>query len=109
MGYNPFTFIKRITIMSFEIFKDKNDYNEKNILGFISFTVMVLYSMIDLATGLLNISLELHEYIYQSFIWITLGSFGIGGVEKFSGTEKAKVDQRNADLEPWQALKIMLH
>ena len=86
--------------MSFEIFKDKNDYNEKNILGFISFAVMVVYSIIDLATGLLDISLALHEYIYQSFIWITLGSFGIGGLEKFSGTEKAKVDNRNTNVEP---------
>jgi len=86
--------------MSFEIFKDKNDYNEKNILGFISFAVMVVYSIIDLATGLLDIPLALHEYIYQSFIWITLGSFGIGGLEKFSGTEKAKVDNRNTNVEP---------
>jgi|SRR5210317_1105791 hypothetical protein len=100
MGYKPFTSMKRITKMSFEIFKDKNDYNEKNILGFISFAVMVVYSIIDLATGLLDIPLALHEYIYQSFIWITLGSFGIGGLEKFSGTEKAKVDNRNTNVEP---------
>lgn len=78
-----------------EIFKDENDYNEKNILGFISFGVMVVYSILDLITGLLSLPLSLHQYIYESFIWITLGSFGIGGIEKFSGTERDKVVQRN--------------
>jgi hypothetical protein len=83
----------------FEIFKSENEYNEKNILGFISFGVMVLYSLLDLATGLLDVPFALHQYIYESFIWITLGSFGIGGLEKFSGTERDKVALRSNDSE----------
>jgi len=78
-----------------QIFKNENDYNEKNILGFISFGVMVVYSILDLITGLLDFPLTLHQYIYESFIWVTLGSFGIGGLEKFSGTERDKVVHRN--------------
>lgn len=83
-----------------EIFKDDNDWNEKNILGFISFTVMCLYAVLDLLTGLFGWGLALHEYIYESFIWITLGSFGIGGLEKFSGSERDKVNQRSPREEP---------
>ncbi len=94
MGYKQMTFVWGKIKMAFQIFKDDNEWNEKNILGFISFAVMCLYATLDLLTGLLDLPLALHEYIYESFIWITLGSFGIGGIEKFSGTERAKVDQR---------------
>ncbi len=31
-----------------KLFKDKNDINEKNVVGFISFAVMVLFAIIDL-------------------------------------------------------------
>lgn len=33
------------------IFKDKNDYNEKSIIGFCAFAIMVLFAIFDLATG----------------------------------------------------------
>lgn len=35
------------------IFKDKNDYNEKSIIGFCAFAIMVLFAIFDLATGFL--------------------------------------------------------
>ena len=35
-----------------KLFKNKNDINEKNIIGFISFGIMVLFAIIDLATGI---------------------------------------------------------
>jgi|TARA_R100000479_G_C6273124_1_gene160249 hypothetical protein len=66
------------------IFKDKNDYNEKAIVGFISFTVMVVFAIFDLATGFFGKDLVINEIIYNSFVWVSLGSFGIAGVEKFA-------------------------
>jgi hypothetical protein len=75
--------------MSFsQIFKDNNDYNEKTIIGFMSFAVMVFTSLIDLGTGVIGIDLAIHEYIYNSFVIITLGSFGIAGIEKFAPKQK---------------------
>lgn len=65
-----------------DIFKDKNDYNEKSIIGFMSFGVMVLYTCVDLVTGYLGKEIAIHEYIYNSFVITTLGAFGIAGVEK---------------------------
>ena len=39
-------------IMAFrDIFKDDNDINEKNVIGFLSFAVMVLFAACDLITG----------------------------------------------------------
>lgn len=78
-----------------QIFKDNNDYNEKTIIGFMSFIIMVLYSILDLITGLLDIPFSLHEYIYNSFLILTLGSFGISGLERFSPAAKAEAE---ADL-----------
>ena len=34
-----------------EIFKDENEYNEKLIIGFMSFAVMPITSIVDMVTG----------------------------------------------------------
>jgi hypothetical protein len=67
-----------------DIFKDDNDYNEKNVIGFLSFAVMVVFAAADLITGYLGKDLVVQEFIYNSFVFITLGCFGIAGIEKFA-------------------------
>lgn len=67
-----------------EIFKDENDYNEKSIVGFASFAIMAIFAIADIATGWFGKDLVINESIYNSFIFITLGSFGIAGLEKFA-------------------------
>jgi len=75
----------RRKIMAFkEIFKDNNDYNEKNVIGFMSFAVMVIFALADLVTGYFGKDLVVQEFIYNSFVIITLGCFGIAGIEKFA-------------------------
>ncbi len=70
-------------IMAFKnLFKDNNDINEKSVIGFISFTIMVIFAVTDLITGYLGKDLVINEFIYDSFTFITLGCFGIAGVEK---------------------------
>ena len=72
-------------IMGFaEIFKNSNDYNEKTIIGFISFAVMILVMVADVITGWIGKDLVVNEFIYNSFLFVTLGSFGIAGLEKFA-------------------------
>lgn len=71
-----------------EIFKDDNSYNEKTIIGFMSFAVMSLFALTDIISGIFGISLTLEEFIFNSFMFITLGSFGIAGIEKFSNKKK---------------------
>jgi len=93
MSYNPITYLWGRMMAFSEIFKDDNSWNEKTVIGFMSFSVMTLYSILDLTTGLLGMDLALHEYIYNSFLYLTVGSFGIAGLEKFSPTERAKVGQ----------------
>jgi hypothetical protein len=68
----------------FSIFKKSNDYNEKVIIGFLSFTVMVAAIVVDLITGYMGKALELNEYIFDAFMYITLGSFLPDVIEKFA-------------------------
>jgi hypothetical protein len=72
-------------IMAFkDIFKDENNVNEKNVIGFLSFAVMVLFAAADLITGYFGKDLVVQEFIYNSFVFVTLGCFGIAGLEKFA-------------------------
>ena len=66
------------------IFKNDNEWNEKTIVGFIAFLVMVAFALLDLTTGYLGKDLVINETIYDSFTWIVIGCFGIAGVEKFA-------------------------
>ena len=68
------------------LFKDKNEINEKNIIGFASFIVMVLFAVADLLTSLVaDKDLIINEVVYNSFVWVTLGCFGISSFEKVKG------------------------
>ena len=77
-----------------ELFKDKNTINEKNIIGFISFGIMVLFAIIYLATGIIYMGyvgggqLEINDTIYNSFVMVTLGCFGISAFEKVKNKEQ---------------------
>ena len=76
----------------FEIFKDDNTWNEKTIIGFMSFAVMVIIAAVDLITGIEGINLEIKDYIYNSFLMLTVGSFGIAGLEKFSPAARVRAE-----------------
>jgi len=72
--------------MSFrDIFKDENDINEKSVVGFASFLIMVIFAAVDIITGISGKHLEVQEYIYNSFVIIALGSFGIAEAGKIFG------------------------
>ncbi len=66
------------------IFKDDNSWNEKTIIGFMSFAVMVIVMLADVVSGVMGKDLVINEFTYNSFVIITLGSFGIAGLEKFA-------------------------
>ena len=67
-----------------DIFKDENDINEKSVDGFAAFAIMTLFAFVDLATGYFGKDLVINEFVYDSFVWVVLGCFGIAGVEKFA-------------------------
>jgi len=83
-----FNFIKNKWMAFRDIFKDKNDFNEKNIVGFASFAVMSVFAAADIVTGIMGLPLEITDTIFNSFVIITLGSFGIDGVTKIFSKDK---------------------
>ena len=79
----------RKKIMAFrDMFKDDNDINEKSVVGFAAFAVMVIFAIADIVTGWMGNPLTINEFIYNSFLWITLGSFGIAEAGKIFGGKK---------------------
>jgi hypothetical protein len=68
-----------------DIFKDSNDINEKSVVGFASFAIMTIFAIVDLVTGYVGKDLVINEFIYDSFLFITLGSFGIAELGNIFG------------------------
>ena len=71
-----------------DLFKDNNDINEKSVVGFASFLIMVIFAVADIVTGFFGKDLVIQEFIYNSFVIITLGSFGIAEVGKIFGKKE---------------------
>jgi ABC-type uncharacterized transport system permease subunit len=86
-----------------ELFKDNNDINEKSVVGFMSFGMMVISLFVDLITGWMGKELLINEYIFNGFLVITLGSFGIASVDKYIN-RKAEHDKNKLDAETEEGL-----
>jgi hypothetical protein len=71
-----------------KIFKDDNTYNEKTIVGFSSFAVMTVFAIVDIITGVWGKELIISDTIFNSFLIMTLGSFGIDGITKIFTKDK---------------------
>ena len=87
--------------MSFfkNLFNDNNDINEKSVVGFISFGMMVIALAVDLISGWMGKELLVNEFIFDGFMIITLGAFGIASVDKWTNRkteiEKEKIEAEN--------------
>lgn len=66
-----------------QLFDDNNSINEKAVVGFIAFFMLVIALGVDLVTGYFGNPLVLNEFIFDGFMVIVLGSFGIASVDKW--------------------------
>ena len=66
-----------------DLFSDDNNINEKSVVGFASFIVMVGAMVVDLITGWMGKELLINEYIFDGFMVIVSGAFGIASVDKW--------------------------
>lgn len=73
-----------------KVVSDTNDINEKNVIGIASFVIMTLFAVTDIVTGTLGQGLLVNEFIYNSFMILVLGAFGISGIEKIFGNKNHK-------------------
>jgi hypothetical protein len=70
------------------LFNDNNTINEKSIIGFISFMIMIVFAITDIVTGYLGKHLVINEFIFNSFLIMTLGAFGIASIDKWINKDK---------------------
>jgi hypothetical protein len=71
-----------------ELFNDDNSINEKSVVGFLAFIIMVAFAIADIVTGYVGKDLVINEFIFNAFMWLVLGSFGIGSVDKWINKNK---------------------
>lgn len=88
-----FKTIKRNWMAFTDIFKNENDFNEKTIVGFLSFAMMTIFAFADIFTGLFGKDLVIQDFIYNSFVIITLGSFGIAEAGNIFGNKDKKEEE----------------
>jgi hypothetical protein len=66
-----------------DLFDDNNSINEKAVIGFAAFIMMVIFAIADIVTGAMNKPLLVNEFIFDSFKILTIACFGIASVDKF--------------------------
>ncbi|MFN9983580.1 MAG: hypothetical protein ACK53Y_26885, partial [bacterium] len=60
-----------------ELISDDNQINEQAFVGVISFFAMVFVLFVDVITGIIGNELIIKEFIFDGFMLLTLGAFGI--------------------------------
>lgn len=76
------------------LFNDNNTINEKSVVGFLAFVMMALFAIADIVTGYLGKDLVINDFIFNAFLWLVLGSFGIGSVDKWINKTKGESEEQ---------------
>ena len=72
------------------LFDDSNTINEKSVVGFTAFIMMVVTLIADIVTGIMGKNMPIHEFVFDGFMVIVLGAFGIASVDKFINKRKGE-------------------
>lgn len=83
-----------------KLFSDNNSINEKSIVGFLSFGMMVFTLFLDMVTGLLGREFPIHEFVYDSFLYLSLGALGIASVDTIF--RKSSNNAPNTDIPDYE-------
>ncbi len=73
-----------------QLFNDSNTINEKSVVGFGAFLMMVVTLLVDITTGVLGRVMPIHEFVFDGFLVIALGAFGIASVDKWINNKNNK-------------------
>lgn len=75
-----------------QMFCDSNSINEKSVVGFMAFVMMIIFAIADIITGFMGTSLIVNEFIFNSFLILVLGSFAIGSIDKYTNKKHQSTD-----------------
>lgn len=79
------------------MFNDNNSLNEKAIIGFLAFVVMIIFATVDIVTGIMNKPLLINEFIFDSFKLLTIACFGIASVDKWINRKHSSTEQETEE------------
>jgi hypothetical protein len=79
-----------------ELISDDNNINEQAFVGVISFFAMVVVLLVDVVTGIFTKELIIKEFIFDGFMILTLGAFGITTAGRILSLKK-KAENNNEE------------
>jgi hypothetical protein len=79
-----------------ELISDGNNINEQAFVGVIAFFSMVFILFVDVITGILSKELIIKEFIFDGFMILTLGAFGITTAGRILSLKK-KVEEKKEE------------
>ena len=80
-----------------ELVSENNYINEQTFVGVVAFFAMVFILIVDVVTGIWGKELIIKEFIFDGFMIITLGAFGITTVGKIL-TQKKKEEVKEEEV-----------
>jgi hypothetical protein len=82
-----------------ELISDDNKINEQAFVGVVAFFAMAFILVVDVITGILGNELIIKEFIFDGFMILTLGAFGITTAGRIMSLKKKNKDEDNKDGE----------
>lgn len=82
-----------------ELFADENSINEKSVVGFVAFLIMIIFAIVDIVAGFVKPEFSVHEFIFDAFLWLVLGCFGIAELGNILGSKNRNNQSDNDNRE----------
>ena len=79
-----------------QLVSDNNHINEQAFVGVVSFFAMVFILISDVITGILGNELVIKEFVFDGFMLLTLGAFGITTAGRIMASKK-KTEENNEE------------
>lgn len=79
------------------MFNDNNNINEKSVIGFAAFVIMTVFAFCDIITGALGKEMLVNEFIFNAFLYLTLGCFGIASIDKWINRRTEAKDETDSE------------
>lgn len=80
-----------------QLFDDSNSINEKSVVGFVAFLMLCVAFLVDVITGYMGREFVVNKIIFDGFMVIVLGSFGIASVDKWINKRNNKENPKKED------------
>ncbi len=82
-----------------ELISDDNHINEQAFVGVVAFFAMAFILIVDVITGILGKELVIKEFIFDGFMILTLGAFGITTAGRIMSLKKKAKEKEEKTSE----------